>query len=128
MDEARIEIYMQPPAECAPNRRRHWRVVSRAAREAREEAVKATRMALNNGEPSLSAYCDYPGDVVMDIEVAWHGHRRGMDADNLVAACKPLRDGVADVLWDGQDGHVRVGQVRQTRGQGTTTLILREGS
>lgn len=127
MREARIEILMMPPAECAPNRRRHWRVVSRAAREAREEATKATRIALNNGEPGLSAFCGYVGDVVMDIEVAWHGRRTGMDEDNLITACKPLRDGVADVLW-GDDRRVRVGDVRQTRGQGTTTLILREAS
>ncbi|HEX2673447.1 MAG TPA: hypothetical protein VHM25_21345, partial [Polyangiaceae bacterium] len=47
------------------------------------------------------------------------------DSDNLVAACKPARDGVADALFGGDDARVQVGRVTQGRGDGVTILTLR---
>ena len=125
--EARIEIYMVPPRECSPNARVHWRKRSRAIKEARTQAELATRAALNAYAPGLTSYCGATTiPVVIDIEVAWHGRRKTMDQDNLIASVKPMIDGVSDALWFSQDDHVRIGEVTQRRGEGTTTLILRE--
>jgi hypothetical protein len=63
--------------------------------------------------------------VVMDLEIAWCCGRKRMDDDNAIAACKPLRDGIADVLFGGEDKHITQGTVTQTRGDGTVTVVLR---
>lgn len=127
--EARIEILMMPSRECSPNARVHWRKRSRAVKEARTQAELATRAALNAYAPGLTSYCGATSTpVVIDIEVAWHGRRKTMDEDNLIASVKPMIDGISDALWFGSDDHVRIGEVRQLRGAGTTTLILREAA
>jgi hypothetical protein len=61
----------------------------------------------------------------MDLEIAWCCGRKRMDDDNAIAACKPLRDGIADVLFGGEDKHITQGTVSQTRGSGTVTVTLR---
>ncbi len=123
--EARIVIPMVPHPECSPNARVHWRKRSRAVKVSREIAGWATRAGLNGESPGLTAYCGHNPGVTIDIEIAWNGRRKTMDDDNAKAACKAFIDGVADVLWFGQDKDVRIGEMRQTRGDGTTTLILR---
>lgn len=129
MTSASIEVLMMPPAELSPNRRHHWRAMRRVAREAREQAMLAAQVALNTPGSGVDAFYGETAsryEVTLDITVAWNGRRRSMDTDNLVAACKPFRDGIADALWAGKDAHVRVGEVHQVRGAGTTTLTLRD--
>jgi len=63
--------------------------------------------------------------VVLDIEISWEKGRKRVDSDNAIGMCKAARDGIADVLWEGRDSHVTIGEVRQTRGEETTTFILR---
>lgn len=65
------------------------------------------------------------GDMIMDIAVEWCCRRKEMDSDNLVAACKPARDGIADALFEGDDSRIQVGVVTQTRGAGVTRVTLR---
>ncbi len=64
--------------------------------------------------------------VIMDVEIAWCCGRKRMDDDNAIAAMKPARDGIADVLWAGEDRYITQGRLTQTRGEGTTTITLRE--
>lgn len=123
-----IVIYMMPPKECSPNARVHWRKRAQAVRMARNQAIMHTRAGLNGESPGLTKYCGHNPGVVIDIEVAWNGRRRQLDADNCIASCKPFLDGVADVLWFGDDSQVRIGEVRQFRGAGTTTLTLRDAA
>jgi hypothetical protein len=115
-----IVIPMAPPRECSPNSRAHWRRRARAAREFRECAYFA---ALGAG-----TYPPLAGAVVMDIEVAWPKTRKGMDDDNLIAACKPARDGIADAMFGGEDGSIRVGCVTQSQGDGIVTITLHTGT
>lgn len=61
----------------------------------------------------------------MDIAVEWCCGRKAMDSDNLVASCKPMRDGIADALFDGEDKRIQVGAITQTRGDGVTQVTLR---
>lgn len=127
MAAPRIVIPMVPPIECSPNSRTHWRKKARTVREAREIAGWATRAGLNGESPGLTRYCGHNPGVVVDIEIAWTGRRKTMDDDNAKASCKAFIDGVSDVLWGGKDDCVRIGELTQYRGEGTTTLILREG-
>jgi hypothetical protein len=125
MDDPRIVIYMMPPVECSPNARVHFRKKAKAVQEARGQAIMSTRVGLNGTSPGLQKYCGHNPGVTIDIEVAWHGRRKTMDRDNVIASCKAFIDGVSDVLWFGRDDDVRIGEVHQVRGEGTTTLILR---
>lgn len=120
-----IVIPMLPAPELSPNARVHWRVRARAAQAAREAAGWATRAALDAGSP-VCQWCGYDhGGVVMDLHIAWCCGRKRTDDDNAWASAKAFRDGIADVLWGGEDRHVRTGTVTQTRGEGTTTITLR---
>jgi hypothetical protein len=123
-EPAVIVVPMMPPQECSPNHHGHWRTRHAAAAEFREcgrlcAIVWASAVEHEWAIRGADA-------VVMDIAVAWAGRRKAMDTDNLIAACKPLRDGIADALWSGEDQHVRVGEITQTRGEGVTVLTLRE--
>jgi crossover junction endodeoxyribonuclease RusA len=112
-----ITIPMMPPAELSPNARVHWRERAGWVKVFRACAYYTTLAATDPGEVATPA--------VMDIAVHWCCGRRRMDDDNLVAACKAARDGVADALW-GHDADVRVGTVTQTRGEGVTIITLRD--
>lgn len=112
---------MLPPSVCSPNSTANWRVKRRAAREYRRQAALAAMTVRNDrGEtPEL------PHEVTMDVVVAWDGRRQEMDSDNCWAAIKACRDGIADVLLDGDDRGVTLGTLTQIRGNGTTTVTLR---
>jgi crossover junction endodeoxyribonuclease RusA len=121
-----IVIPMLPPAECSPNSRAHWRKKAAAVKAFREAAGWATREALNRPGSGASWWCghDY-GGVVMDVEIAWSGRRKRLDDDNAWASLKACRDGIADVLFFGEDRFIVQGELRQCRGAGTVTVTLR---
>lgn len=80
-----------PPRECSPNARAHWAVKSRAAKNAKHQAYIAALAAgwrnVTWPEGALYFWIDFfPPD------------RRARDDDNLIAAFKPQRDGIADAL------------------------------
>lgn len=123
MTEAVIAIPMLPPRSCSPNSRVHWRRRHADVRAFRQCACLA---ALAWASEAENEWAIRGADVVvMDIEVRWCCRRKSMDTDNLVTACKPARDGVADALFGGQDKHVTIGALTQKRGDGTTTMTLR---
>ncbi len=123
MRELQIVIPMMPPSECSPNSRVNWRRKAAAARDFRQAAGWA-----------VVGHYDFPWAMtdgaryVMDVEIAWGGNRQRMDDDNAWASLKAMRDGIADVLFAGEDKYIRQGELRQTRGNGTTTVTLREAA
>lgn len=125
----KFTIPMMPPRECSANFRGHWRAKARTAKEWRAIAKMYTDLFVS----CPVCYTEVEDAVVqsnwviMDIEVEWCCGRKRMDDDNLIAACKPARDGIADALWGGEDRHVRMGDVTQRRGAGVTIVTLRQG-
>jgi hypothetical protein len=119
-----IEVPMMPPQEVSPNWYGPWRVRAKARAEFRDAAYYATR-ALPGAEQERLFFW-YGRPVVMDVAVEWCCRRKRMDDDNLVAAMKAARDGIAACVFSGDDQYIRVGTVTQTRGGGTTTVTLRE--
>lgn len=123
--EAAILIRALPPRECSPNSRAHWSTKAWAASTLRQEAMKATFHESSDG---VLAFADQYDPVRLDIEIAWCCGRRTLDDDNARASCKAIIDGISDVLWGGQDRHVTIGTVTQTRGAGTVTVRLKGAS
>lgn len=119
--EAVIVMPCLPPRECSPNWRGHWGTRRRAVEGFRSCARWATHGALR--ESGARWRSDAP--VVMDVDVAWCCGRQRIDDDNLIAALKPARDGIADILFDGEDRCIVMGTVTQRRGDGTVTVTLR---
>jgi hypothetical protein len=119
-----ITIPRMPPRECSPNYRGHWSVLARARAEFRETAFYT--MWNLPGVDKEWLFLRYGQPMALDIAVAWCCGRKRMDADNLVAACKGAIDGIADAVWSGDDSHVTIGTVTQTRGEGVTILTVRE--
>lgn len=79
-----------PPKECSPNARGHWSKKAKAAkayRHACRTLALAARLAIPEGPGAVHLFLDfYPPD------------RRARDDDNLTAAFKSGRDGLADAL------------------------------
>lgn len=120
-----IEIPMLPPRECSSNWRGHWVQRARAVRAFRETAAWATYAAI----PQLGPFrADGGAPVVLDVEIGWDGRRRMVDPTNAPALLKAAIDGISDVLWCGRDEHVQLGEIRQVRGNGTTTVRLRRAA
>jgi hypothetical protein len=114
--------------EMTPNGRQGWRAHAQTVKRLREDAFRATMSWLHDPETTLHTMAYWPdGPVVMDLEVEWPKGRKFMDEDNIVSSCKPVRDGIADALWGGEDKHVRVGSVTQVRGAGGLRITLRTG-
>lgn len=82
-----------PPAELNPNKRLHWAKRSAAARAYRA----ACFVRCWNARPRTPA-----GKVLLALEFVPPDRRR-RDDDNMLAAFKPGRDGLADAL--GMDDH-----------------------
>ena len=116
-----IEIPMVPGRACSPNGGWSWRERAKAKYELRECARLSTYIAIH---PDTRWIRDAPR-VVLDAEVFWCCGRKRMDDDNVKAALKGAIDGIADELWQGEDKHVIVGTVTQTRGEGVTRITLR---
>jgi hypothetical protein len=122
---ATIIIPMLPPRECSPNWHGPWRKRATAVKAFREAAGWATVAALG-GDPFLVAGSS--GFVAMDVEIAWCCRRRALDDDNAWASMKAARDGLADVLFGGEDRYIVQGQLTQVRGEGVVTVTLRGAS
>lgn len=120
--KATIQIPMLPPRECSPNWRGHWSQRAKAVRAFRETAGWATYQALDDAGVFRLYGCQ---PVTLDAEIAWCCGRKSVDPTNAPALLKAAIDGIADVLWFGRDRHVQLGDVRQTRGDGTVTVTLR---
>lgn len=77
-----------PPRALSPNARAHWGERSRAAKRYRSDCYMLCKAAkLKAPEGKLALIIDFvPPD------------RRARDDDNLIAAFKPGRDGLADAL------------------------------
>lgn len=125
--EAVIEIPMVPPVEVSPNWRGHWRKKAKATGLFRATARLAAVSALSTPDPALTAFCGNDAPVTLDAEIAWSGRRRFVDPTNAPALLKAAIDGIADAMWFGQDRHVTIGAVKQTRGSGTVRVTLRGG-
>jgi hypothetical protein len=124
--EATMEIPMLPPAEVSPNWTGSWRKKAAAVKAWRWAAKATTVDYLNRGEGGVRAFCGYDhGGVVMDVEIAWCCGRKRMDDDNAWASLKACRDGIADALFFGEDRSIVQGELRQCRGAGTVTVVLR---
>lgn len=78
-----------PPAELNPNKRLHWAVKRKHVKAYRDACCLLAR------EAGLSV--DWEGDVCLWVNF-YPPDRRRRDDDNLVAAFKAGRDGMADAL------------------------------
>jgi crossover junction endodeoxyribonuclease RusA len=75
--------------ELSPNARVHWAKKAKASKKCRETAFYATKKSgiMVNFEGTIHVWIDfYPPD------------KRNRDDDNVTAAFKPYRDGIADAL------------------------------
>jgi crossover junction endodeoxyribonuclease RusA len=121
--EARIVIPMEPPRELSPNARTHWSERQRWVRMWRDAGrLSVYGSLLAEQREAISAL----RGVAMDVEIHWGKGRRVLDDDNAWASMKAARDGIADVLFGGEDRYIVQGAMRQCRGAGTTTITLRE--
>lgn len=125
VSEVTIEIPMLPPRECSPNARVHWRERHSAARAFREAAAWCAYQG--RASEGFAGFA-YGEAVVMDVAIRWCCGRKRMDDDNAWASLKPARDGLADVLFGGEDRFITQGTLTQTRGDGTVTVTLRQAS
>ena len=124
---ARITMPIVLTREMSPNGSQgtHWSTKSTPRARVREEARRATVSHINGGTPGVAALMATRDPVVMDIEVELPKGAKRWDEDNIVSACKGVRDGIAQALWGGQDSHVRVGVVTQVRGDGGMAFTFR---
>ena len=115
----------------SPNGRLHHQAKARATKRLREDARRAAMSHVNDpvwrqlGGWAALGWGDRGVPVTMDIEIVWPKGRKTLDDDNAKASLKPAIDGVADALWGGEDRHVEIGRVTQTRGAGGLTFTLR---
>lgn len=126
---ATIVVPMLPPREVSPNGGHSWRARSRAKYELRQAAYWSARAVFDQQFPRiLTGTPAREAGVIMDFEIQWCCGRKRMDDDNAKACMKAIIDGIADLLWDHHDDHVTIGQLTQTRGDGTVTVTLRPAS
>ncbi|MGD9892834.1 MAG: hypothetical protein AB7R89_13760 [Dehalococcoidia bacterium] len=124
---ARITMPIVLTRELSPNGSQgtHWTYKSRPRARVKEEARRATVSHINGNAPGVAALMATRDPLIMDIEVEWPKGAKRWDEDNIVTACKGIRDGIATALWDGEDAHVRVGTVSQVRGEGGLAFTFR---
>lgn len=79
-----------PPKALSPNARVHWSVRSKAAKAYRRQCHLLTLEAGIRG-------VDWEGDIHLWIDF-FPPDRRNRDDDNLIAAFKSGRDGIADAM------------------------------
>jgi len=78
-----------PPRALSPNARVHWAVKAKAAKSYRLTCFAIARAA--------KASAAWEGDIHLRMGFAPPDNRH-RDDDNMIAACKSLRDGLADAL------------------------------
>ncbi|MGL4232013.1 MAG: endodeoxyribonuclease RusA [Casimicrobium sp.] len=83
-----------PPSILSPNARSHWAALSKAKRSYRHACWT---LAKAHGAPDLPA----DGEIILAITFV-PPSRRKVDDDNLIAAFKSGRDGIADA-WGVND-------------------------
>ena len=93
-----------PPASLSPNSRSHWRDKARDTRHMRTISNMLTCAAMgcaDINEPWPAARMD----------IHWRFAGRQPDDDNIIARCKPIRDGIADAGLVADDCSIHVGSV-----------------
>lgn len=115
-----FSIGMTPDQALSPNSRVHWRTRHLASKQQRLIAFSSVA----HDEKISDVRTD--GDIYVEYEVQWAGRRRRMDDDNLIAALKPIRDGVADALG-GDDKLWITRKVTQTTGHKEPLTRIRLG-
>jgi hypothetical protein len=114
---------MTPPRELNPNHRASWPTKAKAVAGYRQVCGWAAKVGLEPGERDAWGGTE---PVTLDIAIAWTWRGRPLDDDNARAMCKSLVDGISDVLWGGEDAHVRIGRVTQeTGGKGEVAITIR---
>lgn len=114
----------------SPNGRLHHQAKASAVKRLRRDAEIATMSHVNDpawrqrGGWAALGWGDQGMPVVMDIAVEWPPHGKFWDDDNVKAALKPVLDGIADALFGGEDRHVEMGTVTQSRGLGGLVITL----
>lgn len=84
-----------PPSDLSPNRRVHWAKRAKAAKAYRAECGWQVRSSITIGKLAELTIPD--GKLQLWIEF-YPPDRRARDDDNLIAAFKAGRDGIADAL------------------------------
>lgn len=86
-----------PDKSLSPNARKHWAALAGAKKKAREAAHYATLEAL--GVRAGDARASLAGEGRIALTVTFYPpDKRRRDDDNMVAAFKASRDGIADAL------------------------------
>lgn len=86
-----------PNRVLSPNARSHWAPVSRAKRNARDEAALIVRAELGPDAKTIGAGLVVDGKMKMKITF-YPPDRLRRDDDNMIAGFKAARDGLADGL------------------------------
>lgn len=106
----------------SPNRSRsHPGKRTRLKNELMDRAWLSTLAALDGGDPG-------PGPFTLHLTVGWEKGRKRWDDDNIIAAFKAGRDGIAAALGV-DDRHITVGTVTQERdeaGLGYIAVTIQE--
>lgn len=85
-----LEVFLPwPPTQLNPNKRVHWSVKAKHAARYREQCAWLAKEA--------KLRVDWPGDIHVWVDF-FPPDKRRRDDDNLVAAFKAGRDGLADAL------------------------------
>ena len=116
-----------PPPELSPNVKKHHMVKARAVRQYRWECnLDARNQAFGDWKGPVSPLTS-PVKATVTFVVP---DKRRRDTDNLMAALKPLWDGLRDarVLVDDSHEHLRHGEpsVRVEKGQRYVLVTLEE--
>ena len=86
-----------PHKDLSPNARKHWAALAVAKKKARETAHYATLEALGSRASDVRASLGGDGPLPVTVRFFPPDNRR-RDDDNMVAAFKASRDGIADGL------------------------------
>ena len=110
-----------PPAALNPNqaRKHHWSVRSKAAKKYRADCAWLAK----------AAQLRVPAEGCINVRLEFYPpDRRIRDDDNLIAAFKAGRDGVADALGV-DDKRFRMGatEIREKRPNGAVVMLIEAG-